>query len=382
MRLFSGKAKKEAKRRNQKYLQLLNDAYNECAKEPQKHLSTTFRDYINWLAPEVPGHNILPHQNIRNPRRVAMLSGYFLRCAEIIVGVQEANEPDDKIKTILNSDLAELEKTKEIANYLDDHDKLGLQEMVSNYSLVPFEPTATLVLDIAEAIYQENELPNQQGARMLGIKLSKDDKDEARELIYRNVPFGYLFKLSEGLVGVGEEKELADETIPPLTQIDQVPKEVDQQAKSIPDEEDTNPLPDKVESPTFKLDYEKWEGIKPWDRFFVEMIEQGLGGPGCLSGDERDLLLTPLDQLLDFPPKIPQAQMPEFNDRCITALTTAYKQETTGKNKDAALIWNEFNKNLYAHSECVVTGIVQNWYLSEGRSLEKKVVGIFSKPDW
>ncbi len=72
----------------------------------------------------------------------------------------------------------------------------------------------------------------------------------------------------------------------------------------------------------------------------------------------------------------------QLNDKCIWGLTRSYKTDTTGKNKEAALHWNACNEFQYANSECVVSGIVQNWYLNEGRTLEKKVVGLFSNPDW
>ena len=121
--------------------------------------------------------------------------------------------------------------------------------------------------------------------------------------------------------------------------------------------------------------------IESWDQFFVEAIEQGLGGKGSLSEVEREFLLTPMEQLSDSA-KVSPDQAKTLNDRGVAALTVAYKQDTTGKNKQMAVNWSEMNKLLYKHSKCVVSGIVQNWYLSEGRKLEKKVVGLFSKPDW
>ena len=118
-----------------------------------------------------------------------------------------------------------------------------------------------------------------------------------------------------------------------------------------------------------------------WDKFFVDRIEQGLGGKSFLSDDEREILLTPVEYLSSSAKATPD-RVKTLNDKAVVALTVAYKQDTTGKDKEMALIWNESNKILYKHSKCVVSGIVQNWYLSEGRKLEKKVVGLFSKPDW
>ena len=121
--------------------------------------------------------------------------------------------------------------------------------------------------------------------------------------------------------------------------------------------------------------------INSWDEFFVERIEQGLGGPGSLSASEKDFLLTPVEQLSDSGALSPD-QAGALNNRGVAALTAAYKQDTTGKDKEMARIWNEMNGLLYKRSQCAVSGIVQNWYLSEGRKLEKKVMGLFSKPDW
>jgi hypothetical protein len=181
--------------------QLLLDAYGECAKEPPKYLSDNFKTYIDGSLPEVAGHNILPHQDIRNPLRVAMLSGYFLRCAEVKLGQRRANKPEDKVETILGSNLDSVRKITAIADYLDDHDKLGLQEKVSNYSLMPFEAASTAVFDIAEDVYQHRlgQLLTYR-ALLEEKKMKKREKQEFRELIYRNVAYGYLFKLSEELV--------------------------------------------------------------------------------------------------------------------------------------------------------------------------------------
>jgi len=118
-----------------------------------------------------------------------------------------------------------------------------------------------------------------------------------------------------------------------------------------------------------------------WDEFFVNAIEQGLGGKSFLSDDEREILLTPAEYLSSSALVTPD-RVKALNDKAVVALTVAYKQDTTGKDKQMAVYWSELNKLLYKRSKCVVSGIVQKWYLSEGRKLEKKVVGLFSKPDW
>jgi hypothetical protein len=114
------------------------------------------------------------------------------------------------------------------------------------------------------------------------------------------------------------------------------------------------------------------------DRFFVEKIEQGLGP---LTELEKTVLLTPvtdIERVEGFSPNI----VPSLNAKGARGLTIAYKQDTSGKNKKAGLVWNEHNEFIYKHSECAISGIVQNWYLSEGRPLEKKIFGFFGNPDW
>lgn len=118
-----------------------------------------------------------------------------------------------------------------------------------------------------------------------------------------------------------------------------------------------------------------------WDEYFVERIDQGLQGIGPLTELERDILLTEVDSLETlegFSPEMAQS----LNEKGVRALSIAYKQDTAGKNKKAGLEWNEFNELLYKHSQCVISGVVQNWYLTEGRPLEKKVMSLFGKPDW
>ena len=120
---------------------------------------------------------------------------------------------------------------------------------------------------------------------------------------------------------------------------------------------------------------------EPSDLFFVEKIEEGLNPSQSLSPNEKKFLFMHATELTESQSLSP-TQAKKLNDKCISALTKSYKKDTTDKNKKAALHWNAFNEWQYAHSECMVSGIVQNWYLSEGRSLEKKVVGFFGNPDW
>jgi hypothetical protein len=116
----------------------------------------------------------------------------------------------------------------------------------------------------------------------------------------------------------------------------------------------------------------------PAENFFIKKVEQGAGS---LSDFEREILFAEVSALQDIPGFTPDV-VAELNDKAIRALTVAYKQDTSGKNKDIGLVWNEHNESIYKYSETAISGIVQNWYLSEGRPLEKKIFSLFGRPDW
>jgi len=111
--------------------------------------------------------------------------------------------------------------------------------------------------------------------------------------------------------------------------------------------------------------------VDPVDVFFVSKIEEGLNGSGLLSASERAFLFMDATDPLTGT-AFPKNDATKLHDKCICALTRSYKTDTSEKNKKAALYWNSCNEWQYANSKCMVSGIVQNWYLSEGGSLEKK----------
>lgn len=162
--------------------QLFENAYTLCVKQPNKYLSDNFKKYIDKL---------LPRKFFENPLRTAMITGYYLRCVETVLDQKPMGNPDEQIYGILNSEKNKEEKIEEVANYLDNHDKIGLSEKISNYSLIPFEDTQKIF-----EIYAEDFINH-----TLKEKKLKDDKLEIfYELAYRNMAFGYLYKLSEDLV--------------------------------------------------------------------------------------------------------------------------------------------------------------------------------------
>lgn len=75
----------------------------------------------------------------------------------------------------------------------------------------------------------------------------------------------------------------------------------------------------------------------------------------------------------------------KLQEKCTKALSKAYQENTANrKSSDWELKrnstihikqWREYNSNIYHESESILSGVVQNWYLTEGRALEKKVAG-------
>lgn len=114
------------------------------------------------------------------------------------------------------------------------------------------------------------------------------------------------------------------------------------------------------------------------EEFFIEKIEQGVG---TLTELERTVLLSTVTALNEVDGCSPE-MVSQLNEKGARGLTAAYKQDTAGKNKKAGLVWNEHNESIYKNSDYAVSGIVQNWYLSEGRPLEKQIFSFFGRPDW
>ncbi|MFA6076868.1 MAG: hypothetical protein WC735_02225 [Candidatus Paceibacterota bacterium] len=162
--------------------QLFKNAYTLCGKQPDKYISNNFKKFID---------KSLPQKFLDNPIRKAMLTGYFLRCAENIVKQWSIKEPDQNIKNILNVNENDAEKIEKLANYLDNHDKIGLPEKISDYFLIPQE-------DIQQVFeeYAENFIMHTISKQ----KITKDKTEIFYEVAYRNIAFGYLYKLSEEFV--------------------------------------------------------------------------------------------------------------------------------------------------------------------------------------
>jgi len=113
------------------------------------------------------------------------------------------------------------------------------------------------------------------------------------------------------------------------------------------------------------------------EEFFVDKIKEGLRlKREKLSPEEEKILMMPMQDFVSKNKLSPQ-EAQALNNKCIKALEVIYEQETSGRNKNIALVWAEYNKMVYETSQRVISGIIQNWYFSVGRKQEKKAVGCF-----
>lgn len=158
---------------------LFTDAYNLCGKQPEKYISNNFKRFVD---------ESFPQKYFSNPLRKAMLTGYFLRCAENIVGQRALREPDQQIKDILSLKENDYEKIEKIANYLDNHNKIGLSEKISDYLLIPYQDVQRIFEEYAEDLITETVKEQ---------KINREKIEIFHEVAYRNIAFGYLYGLSE-----------------------------------------------------------------------------------------------------------------------------------------------------------------------------------------
>lgn len=163
---------------------LFDNAYNICVHQIEKNLS---KDFINFI------DDLFPEKYFPNPMKKAMITGYFLRCAENLIPEKEMKKPEVFIQNILDSKKQNKQKIKEIADYLDEHDKIGLSQKISSYSLI----------DLNQVQYFLSEYANDYIKATLKrpeITVKKENLDTLEELTYRNMSYGYLYKLAEEFV--------------------------------------------------------------------------------------------------------------------------------------------------------------------------------------
>ena len=120
------------------------------------------------------------------------------------------------------------------------------------------------------------------------------------------------------------------------------------------------------------------------ESFFIDRIKFGLDlvSDSLTEGEEAFLIsnIRDLDDS-DFTAEVAK----KLQERCSNALSEAYQENIANRKssdwelKRNATIhikqWREYNTNIYNESESILSGVVQIWYLGEGRALEKKAAG-------
>jgi len=114
--------------------------------------------------------------------------------------------------------------------------------------------------------------------------------------------------------------------------------------------------------------------------FFVQRIRHGLSAMDLeLTSEEEKLLMTPVMELAAVNDESIRLRARALTMKCVGALSTAYARQTAGRNSDSILQWRQNIDALYKHSRRVISAVVQEWYLSTGRSQEKSASGWISK---
>jgi len=107
--------------------------------------------------------------------------------------------------------------------------------------------------------------------------------------------------------------------------------------------------------------------------FFMSAVKQGLASKKAPPLDEREaaFLGAPLDRLKEL--GVTPAAAKAILARCILGLNEEYSRKVSALDPDAYMVWRNHNTDAWKHSECMLDCIVQNWYITTGQRLEKKL---------
>ncbi len=110
--------------------------------------------------------------------------------------------------------------------------------------------------------------------------------------------------------------------------------------------------------------------------FFIKEIKEGARLNGeVFTEDEEKILKTDISTVTESG-KFESESMRKLNDKCVRALSKSYSFAIADNNINRDLnvrYWRDNNGHVYKHSKNVISGIVQNWYLSVGRKQEKSI---------
>jgi hypothetical protein len=122
--------------------------------------------------------------------RALMRNGYRLRLAEQKVMGAKRLVPLGKVDELLRSSLPPQEKTVAVAEYLDDHQEIGLGDPARLYVLAPFNVVRHILVDFTT---EAMKLNGPFGS----------DVDVQTELYQRCLAYGYIYRVAEELVSGG-----------------------------------------------------------------------------------------------------------------------------------------------------------------------------------
>lgn len=110
--------------------------------------------------------------------------------------------------------------------------------------------------------------------------------------------------------------------------------------------------------------------------FFIQEIKEGVRLNGeVLTEDEEKILKTDIFTVTESG-EFESESMRKLNDKCVRALSKSYSFVIADNNINRNLnvrYWRDNNGYVYKYSKNVISGIVQNWYLSVGRKQEKSI---------
>lgn len=115
--------------------------------------------------------------------------------------------------------------------------------------------------------------------------------------------------------------------------------------------------------------------------FFIQEIKEGARLNGEPLKEEEEKILKADIFTVTQSGKFDSESMRKLNDKCVRALSKSYSFAIANNNTNRDLnsrYWRDNNGYVYKHSKNVISGIVQNWYLSNGRKQEKEAFGCLS----
>ena len=141
-------------------------------------------EYVPLKSPEFEDH--LRAYREDDSRDLIRL-GYRLRLAEIQVFGTRRLVAVGGVEEMLRSDKASRKRTEVIANFLDDHDSVGLGEPVRPYVIAPFDELRDAFQQFVAGVMSTNSIP-------------PDELDSQTEICARLIAYGYVYRVAEELV--------------------------------------------------------------------------------------------------------------------------------------------------------------------------------------